>query len=270
MNASGPKSTSVALLKLLTHPEKEVSDVLPINDDILFVSWRCRKEAVIPAPHTNVVIAAYTTAQARLVLYNYLERLGDRILYADTDSCLFLCRGDDGEYEPPLGSLLGDMTDELQGYGQGAYISKFLSIAPKSYAYRVVVPSREIAGEPNVFECCKVKGITLNSENSLKINLSCIEKLLEYAFHPGGINDGRGTGGNRSDHNTDQNDDDGYACNGGQNADCINLNFRAIRRIVLHEVVTRNESKTCSVVLKKRRYLSKSKSVPFGYSIRYE
>ncbi|KAJ8671232.1 hypothetical protein QAD02_002491 [Eretmocerus hayati] len=126
----------------------------------------------------------------------------------------------------------------------------------------------ETAGETNFFECYKVKGITSNSGNSLKIDLSSIEKLLD----PGEINDGRGASENRTDHNSDQNDDDddGYACNGGQNTDRINVNFRAIRRTDLHEVVTRNKSKTCSVVSKKQRYISNSKSVPFGYSIRYE
>ena len=40
---------------------------------------------------TNVVIAAYTTAQARLKLYSYLEQLGPRAIYADTDSVVYSC-----------------------------------------------------------------------------------------------------------------------------------------------------------------------------------
>ena len=32
----------------------------------------------------NVVIAAFTTAQARLELYKYLENLGERAIYMDT------------------------------------------------------------------------------------------------------------------------------------------------------------------------------------------
>jgi hypothetical protein len=60
---------------------------------------------------TNVVIAAYTTAQARLKLYGYLERLNTRTLYCDTDSVIYSCRR--GEWEPECGDYLGDMTDEL-------------------------------------------------------------------------------------------------------------------------------------------------------------
>ena len=37
-----------------------------------------------------VVISAYTTTQARLKLYTYLEKLGERTLYADTYSVLHL------------------------------------------------------------------------------------------------------------------------------------------------------------------------------------
>ena len=40
--------------------------------------------------HTNVVIAAFTTSQARLKLYEELYKLSDRILYCDTDSIIFV------------------------------------------------------------------------------------------------------------------------------------------------------------------------------------
>jgi hypothetical protein len=42
--------------------------------------------------HRVVVIAAYTTAQARLKLYSYLEPLGPSALYADTDSVVYASR----------------------------------------------------------------------------------------------------------------------------------------------------------------------------------
>ncbi len=34
--------------------------------------------------NTNVVIAAFVTAQARLLLFSYIEKLGERIFYFDT------------------------------------------------------------------------------------------------------------------------------------------------------------------------------------------
>ncbi|XP_039313511.1 uncharacterized protein LOC120359579 [Solenopsis invicta] len=120
---------------LLTSPEHEITDILPVNDGVLYVSWRLREEAVVASPITNVVIAAYTTAQARLKLYSYLEKLDRRVLYCDTDSCIYSCSGDLNEYEPRTGNFLGDMTHELESYGNASYIESFVSGGPKFYAY---------------------------------------------------------------------------------------------------------------------------------------
>ena len=60
---------------------------------------------------TNVVIASFTTSHALLKLYSVLEQLDRRVLYFDTDSVIYVSK--DGEWEPPMGSYLGDLTDEL-------------------------------------------------------------------------------------------------------------------------------------------------------------
>ena len=108
------------------------------------------------APHTSVVIAAYTTAQARIELYNHMEKLGTRLLYCDTDSCIFVKdENKPEEYESPLGNLLGAMTDELESYGKGTYIDTMVSAAPTFYAYRAITPMG------TTVEYCKVKEILL-------------------------------------------------------------------------------------------------------------
>ena len=66
-------------------------------------------------------------------LYAYLDRLGERALYCDTDSVIFVQK----EGEPPLigrGHYLGDMTSELKG---SEFISEFVSDGPKNYAYKL-------------------------------------------------------------------------------------------------------------------------------------
>ena len=108
------------LQNLLTSPEIEVSAVLQVNQEILCVRWHFREEAVQPTTLTNVVIAAFTTAQARLKLFEYIQPLGSRTLYYDIDSIMYVSRP--GEPELPLGSLLGDLTDELAEHGTGTYI----------------------------------------------------------------------------------------------------------------------------------------------------
>lgn len=141
-------------MTLLTSPEHEISDILPINDEVIYVSWRMRQEAVVPSPITNV-IAAYTTAQARLKLYEYLECLDRRVLYYNTDFCIYVSTGNPNEYESFTGNFLGNMTDKLESYGHGSYIEKFVSGDPKFYAYIVRTP------DGCIHETCKVKGITL-------------------------------------------------------------------------------------------------------------
>ena len=121
---------------------------------------------------TNVVIATYTTAQARLKLYEDLERLDRRVLYYDTDSCIYTSNNDPDEYEPRTGNFLGDMTDELESYGSGSFIEAFVSGGPKFYAYVVRTPDGRRC------ETCKIKGIKLNSENSRLLNFNSIYRLL--------------------------------------------------------------------------------------------
>ena len=75
------------------------------------IRWKNKEEFLKSSGRTNVVLAAYTTAQARLQLYNYLEKIGSRVMYADTDSIVFTVAK--GEWEPSLGDYLGDLTDEV-------------------------------------------------------------------------------------------------------------------------------------------------------------
>ena len=71
--------TDVGILhKLLTSAEIEVSGILPINQETLCVKWHFKNEAVLPSALTNVVVAAFTTVQARLKLFECLHTLRQR------------------------------------------------------------------------------------------------------------------------------------------------------------------------------------------------
>ncbi len=69
--------------------------------------------------NTNVIIAAFVTVQARLKLYNEFDKLGERVLYFDTDSVFFVKIEED--YVPELGNYLGQFTNEIQ-HSEGAHI----------------------------------------------------------------------------------------------------------------------------------------------------
>lgn len=115
-------------------------DITPVNDDVLCVSFKCLVEACKASTNTNVLIAAYTTAQVLLVLYEYLSQLGLRVLYYDTESCTYVRRNERGVYNLPPGRLLGKITDELGGWGggEGSYIKTFISRSSLYYAYQVI------------------------------------------------------------------------------------------------------------------------------------
>ncbi|XP_063418064.1 uncharacterized protein LOC134700765 [Mytilus trossulus] len=89
---------------MLTSDQQEVTCVNFVTDEMIEMRWRNKEEFIEVSGRTNVVIAAYTTAQARLKRYSYLDKLGDRVLYADTDSVIFTAK--QGEWEPPLGDYL--------------------------------------------------------------------------------------------------------------------------------------------------------------------
>ncbi len=58
------------------------------NDDdesaTMLIRYKMHQAFIEPGRNTNVVLAAYVTAHARLRLYRFLEELQDRVLYFDT------------------------------------------------------------------------------------------------------------------------------------------------------------------------------------------
>ena len=128
--------------------------------------YQYKEEFVEKSGRNNLVIEAYTTAQARLNLYSYLEQLRPRALYADTDSVVYIRLG---EWKPELGDYLGDLTDEVPDNR----IIEFVTGGLKNYAYKIARPDKD--GNTTI---CKVKGITLNYKNSLTINLDTIKDMV--------------------------------------------------------------------------------------------
>ena len=67
---------------------------------------------------------------------------------------------------------LGELTDELASNGNGTYITSFLSVGPKFYAYKFKKPG---GIEEYV---CKVKSIRLNYSNNLQINFNTVREMI--------------------------------------------------------------------------------------------
>lgn len=149
-------------IDMMTDQTIEVTDLLYINTEHIGIRWRSKDDFVEAHSNTNVVLAAFTTAQARLKLYELLEGLQERVLYFDTDSVVYIHR--EGSWNPPLGDYLGQLKDETKGVP----ITSFVSGGAKSYAYKLA----------NGSTVCKIKGFTLNHRNSVTLNFDTLKSLV--------------------------------------------------------------------------------------------
>ena len=147
---------------LLYSSEFEVSDARLVNGETVEVHYSNVGEFAEQNNKVNIVIAAFTTAYARLKLYDLLDLLQERVLYYDTDSVVYV--HEPGKPEPPLGNYLGDLTDELDG----DYITTFVSGGPKNYAY-VTNNDKRVT---------KIRGITLDHAAAGKLNPYVMRSLV--------------------------------------------------------------------------------------------
>jgi hypothetical protein len=143
----------IELLQNKEHPET----------DMMLINYQEKNEFVKDCPFGNIVLACFTTAHARLHLYQTLQPLGERVLYFDTDSIIY--QHNDSEFNPTIVNSLGGWTDELSG----DHITKYMLRGPKNYAY-------ETRGCKSV---CKVKGLTLNYRASQIVSPATLEKMLK-------------------------------------------------------------------------------------------
>ena len=74
---------------MLTSDQIYVTDVSFVSDDVIEIRYENNDDFVEPNTRTNVVIAAFTTAHARLKLYSVLEQLKERVVYYHTDSVIY-------------------------------------------------------------------------------------------------------------------------------------------------------------------------------------
>ncbi len=70
--------------KLVTNDMNIIEPVFMVNPEMVLVTYSKEDEFVDVLTMTNVVIAAFTTSQARLKLYSYPEPLQGWVLYMDT------------------------------------------------------------------------------------------------------------------------------------------------------------------------------------------
>ena len=127
-----------------------------INENVVQVTYKY-KDQYVQDP-----FAAFTTSNARLRLYDMLDHLGQSVAYYDTDSMVYI---DDGQSTVKTGCMLGEWTNEL---GKD-HIKEWRSTGPKSYGY--ITNKRK--------EMVKIKGFTLNYQNSKHLNFDSMKKIID-------------------------------------------------------------------------------------------
>ena len=161
------------MMTIVADEKKEVMPVviLPGERSVL-VTWRFREEADARQGKTSPAIAAFVTAYGRMKLYELMAEVessrSGRCCYADTDSVIFV-HEEGKDPEIPIGSLLGELTDEAAGQR----IVRGVFAGPKSYCY---VTEDKDGNEKNVI---KAKGVTLNADAKVILTAEVMEELVE-------------------------------------------------------------------------------------------
>ena len=145
----------------------ELKKEVIIDDDCLYSEYVELQEERTCLDTTNVGLAGFVTAQARLRLYKELDKLGNRVCYFDTDSIIY--ETSPNGYNTVEGNYLGEWESETGGMP----ITKFCSIGPKSYTYQTE--------DGNYYT--KFKGFTLNYENSSKITFDTLKSMIDEGHH---------------------------------------------------------------------------------------
>ena len=89
---------------LLVNDRYNITSETLVDEETLHVSFNKNAAMHSGNNRSNVIIASSVTAQGRLKLFREMNKLGDRVLYCDTDSIIFNTRP--GEYTPELGIFL--------------------------------------------------------------------------------------------------------------------------------------------------------------------
>ena len=121
----------IQIHKFLDSDKFDVRYVGVVNDSRVEVYNQHEVEDEPVSPNLSIFVASFTTCWARLRLYEALELLGERVLYFDTDSVIYVKRP--GLSDPVLGDFLGDFTSEMYG---DDYIKEFASGGLKNYGYK--------------------------------------------------------------------------------------------------------------------------------------
>jgi hypothetical protein len=166
------------LMRYLLDEKNKKIDVIDIynhkniDNNMVEIRYIEDHEKIMEADYISEITACFTTSNARVRLYNFMDKLHpSQLFYCDTDSCIFLVDEEDKNHINPferddisIGKGLGQLEDELKG----DYITELVIGGAKSYAYRTKAGKIEM----------KQKGINLNMTTSRTCNFDNFRTLV--------------------------------------------------------------------------------------------
>ena len=163
MRANKPKTVQVTSLielhDLLNSDKHQFKAPRIIDDGTIELTYVNKEEDVELARDTNIYVAAFTTCWGRMMLYDALDILGERVLYYDTDSVIYIRIP--GLPDLKFGNKLGEWESEM---AEGDHIEEFISAGPKNYGYHTFQGKTEL----------KVKGFSLNVEGAGQLQYTLV------------------------------------------------------------------------------------------------
>lgn len=153
------------LYSLMEDPHSEISSVRYVSESCIAVLLKNKSiDTLSFTNNTNIYAAVFTTAYARMQLYDMMYLVQDRLLYVDTDSLMYILSPHASE-NLPIGCHLGELTNELK---PGEVIVRFVSGGPKVYAFIT-----------NLGRCVvKIKGFKLTKRNLAAFSFDNLEKII--------------------------------------------------------------------------------------------
>lgn len=119
-----------------------------------------------------VAVACFVTAHARMRLLTGLKTVGDRAVYHDTDSVIYVRQP--GKPDIEEGCFLGDWESETGDQ----LIDSFIGLAPKTYAYSYLDPRGERKTS------VKVKGFPMDGITEQKLTIDHFRHVLYTTIVP--------------------------------------------------------------------------------------
>ena len=156
----------------LMEGSNEFVGVFHTNEAMTGVVTRNTAYPTTPLKTASVLIAAYVTDYGAITLNKGLERLGENVLYHDTDSIFYYWQP--GYPDIEIGEHLGEWSDDLEGVKPDA----FVAIAPKSYALM------KMEGEEEKIIKIRMKGITITNENAQIITWAQLQGMAHAMMDP--------------------------------------------------------------------------------------